>query len=88
MSDRESVIKGLVCCIESYDTCECPDECEYRSKYNECEQGLMKEALALLKDTERLAQATKQAEGWMSKAPYLCYDLAKELIEAAKEVVK
>ena len=37
-------------------------------------------------DMERLAQATKQAEDWMSKAPYLCYDIAKELIAAAKEV--
>ena len=35
---------------------------------------------------DRLAQATKQAEDWMSKAPYLCYDIAKELIAAAKEV--
>ena len=36
--------------------------------------------------TERLAKATADAENWMSKAPYLCYDLAKELIAAAKEV--
>ena len=35
---------------------------------------------------ERLAKATYEAEGWMKKAPYLCYDLAKELIAAAKEV--
>ncbi len=47
-------------------------------------------ALKLLEgqDMERLAQATKQAEDWMSKAPYLCYDIAKELIAAAKEVTK
>lgn len=37
---------------------------------------------------ERLAKATAEAENWMSKAPYLCYDLAKELIEAAKEVTQ
>jgi len=35
--------------------------------------------------TERLAKATAEAENWMSKAPYLCYDLAKKLIAAAKE---
>jgi hypothetical protein len=37
--------------------------------------------------TERLAKATAEAEEFMSKAPYLCYDLANELIEAAKEVI-
>ena len=36
---------------------------------------------------ERLAKATADAEDWMKKAPYLCYDLAKELIAAAKEVI-
>ena len=38
--------------------------------------------------TERLAKATAEAENWMKKAPYLCYDLAKELIAAAKEVTQ
>ena len=37
---------------------------------------------------ERLAKATADAEDWIKKAPYLCYDLAKELIAAAKEVTK
>ena len=37
-------------------------------------------------DMSRLAKATADAEDWMKKAPYLCYDLAKELIAAAKEV--
>ncbi len=36
---------------------------------------------------ERLAKATADAEDWMKKAPYLCYDLAKELIAAAKETI-
>ena len=52
MSDRETVMRGLACCIESYDKGFCPDECEYRGKYPECEQGLMKEALELLKEQE------------------------------------
>lgn len=38
-------------------------------------------------EMERLAKATAEAEEFMSKAPYLCYDIAKELIEAAKEVI-
>lgn len=38
-------------------------------------------------EIERLAKATTEAEEFMSKAPYLCYDLAKELIVAAKEVI-
>jgi len=52
MSDRETVMRGLACCIESYDKGFCPDECEYRGKYPECEQGLMKEALELLREQE------------------------------------
>ncbi len=36
---------------------------------------------------KELAEAVERAEDWMKKAPYLCYDLAKELIEAAKEVL-
>lgn len=39
-------------------------------------------------DMSRLAKATAEAEDWLKKAPYLCYDLAKELIEAAKEVTQ
>lgn len=35
-------------------------------------------------EMERLTKATAEAEEFMSKAPYLCYDLAKELIDAAK----
>lgn len=49
MIDRERVIKGLACCIESYDKGFCPDECEYRGTYPDCEQGLMREARELLK---------------------------------------
>lgn len=56
---RDDVMKGLVCCIQSYDTCECPDDCKYRGKYHECEQGLMKEALELLREQESTG-------GWIS----------------------
>lgn len=57
MIDRERVIKGLACCIESYDKGFCPDECEYRGTYPrgtypDCEQGLMREARELLKAPE------------------------------------
>lgn len=38
-------------------------------------------------ETEKLAEAVERAEDWMKKAPYLCFDLAMDLIEAAKEVL-
>lgn len=54
MNDSESVIKGLACCIESYNKGFCPDECEYRGTYPDCEQGLMREARELLKEQNAL----------------------------------
>lgn len=37
---------------------------------------------------EALRKAVEDAEDFMKRAPYLCYDLAKELIRAAKDVLK
>lgn len=37
-------------------------------------------------DHEDLKQLVSDCESFMSRAPYLCYDLAKRLIAAAKKV--
>lgn len=37
---------------------------------------------------EALREKVKECKGWMKKAPYLCYDLAIELIRAAEYVLE
>lgn len=37
---------------------------------------------------EALREKVKECENWMSRAPYLCYDLAIELIQAAKNLLE
>lgn len=68
----------------------CPDAtCGYRNSLGYC---TITSCVCQYNDStssvERLRAAVKQSEEWMKHAPYLCYDLAKELIEAAKGVVE
>ena len=53
MEFRDEVILGLECCIKSDETGLCPAECQARYKYgHECETGLKRDALELLKEQE------------------------------------
>lgn len=50
MPDRETVVKGLECCVRTIEDCECADNCPYETQ---CYVGtmyldLMRDALALL----------------------------------------
>lgn len=37
---------------------------------------------------EALQKAVEEAETFMKRAPYICYDVAVELIQAVKDVLK
>ena len=80
MSDKEQIISEFERCIELFSVADTSDD------YFKC---VCQRVLELLngQDMSRLAKATAEAEEFLSKAPYLCYDLAKELIVAAKEVI-
>ena len=53
MEFRDEVVLGLECCIKSDETGLCPAECQVRYKYgHECETGLKRDALELLKEQE------------------------------------
>ena len=80
MADREKVIIEFERCIGFFSPADTSDD------YFKC---VCQRVLELLngQGMSRLAKATAEAEEFLSKAPYLCYDLAKELIVAAKEVI-
>ena len=51
MEFRDEVVLGLECCIKSDESVYCPNECPMRKKYgNECEQGLRRDALKLIRN--------------------------------------
>jgi hypothetical protein len=96
MADKLKVLKGLKCChdLQSGEingrNCEgCP--------YNDDPEGgscsslspLLADAIECLTQNqrERLVKAIENAENFLGMAPYLAIDFAKELVEAAKEVV-
>lgn len=67
--DKEKVIKGLECCIRTYDFC--PEECPYRKRicYGEC--GVMDDALKLLKTQEHIKpKVTKRKTGFGNVLSY------------------
>ena len=62
MTDQEKVIKGLEICSGGHYDCRCPyDEIDYG-----CEDKLMQDALALLKEQDTVEHACKilRANGW------------------------
>ena len=84
MADREKVIADLSTALVQMHGCgrytpEDVDELETAA------WGALK--LLEGQDMERLEKAANEAEAFMQKAPYLCYDHAKNLIAAAKEVI-
>ena len=84
MSDREKVISNLSNALVNMYGCG-----SYTSKDVDELETAAWGALKLLEgqDMNRLAKAADEAEAFMKKAPYLCYDHAKSLIAAAKEVI-
>ena len=73
MTDREKVIKGLECC--GFDHCE-PIDCPYYVEKNNCENMLMRDALALLKAQEprvlTLEEALGEDECWIEGRSGAC----------------
>ena len=64
MEFRDEVILGLECCIKSDETGLCPAECQVRYKYgHECETGLKRDALELLKELEPRVLRYEQIKG-------------------------
>ena len=67
MPDREKVIKGLECCIESDRECICPDKCPYADAEeieDRCETQVKLEALALLNDQTAEAEMEGGGSSW------------------------
>lgn len=53
MADREKVIKGLECCLQTDDVTECQIiDCPYHHWRDTCTEWLMKDAIKLLKEQE------------------------------------
>ena len=49
MNEIDKVLEGLRCCIESDQTCECPERCPYgAAMLEDCEMTLKQDALAVI----------------------------------------
>ena len=65
MTEREKVIKGLECCLNTGEFDECTENCPYFTKKlgeGVCSENMMRDALSLLKE---------QKSGWISVDEHL-----------------
>ncbi len=53
MLDRDTLIQGLKCCVESDESGMCPDLCPVRYVYADCENELKKELLRTLTEERK-----------------------------------